>query len=282
LRLAKIKVEKVGDHWKMISSNVRRFGFTKDERQDEIKTWSIDNTSFDGPPTDAGLSYLKVGEESWELYTDLLWINRERSPTTNGPTSQIFETQFRIVIPSSPNADLKLYREMAEHLANAWYIYARGSTQIIRDVDVLDGLTARYNLIVLGDPRDNIYTMRRTSEGSAELISFLPNGGMKIAGKIYDSPGIGGIFLAPSSARTRLCLFITGIDADGLKRAVWSLPFQTGVQIADYTIVGNEYGDPSTGWTAQKYLKTKGSGGILASGYWDNMWQYSNSSGYLK
>lgn len=174
-RLATITVQRFGNHWKLSTTNVRRFGFTRDSRQDEIRTWSIDETEFDSPPADAGPSYLKTGNYTWEvlrfnkLSPDLLWISRERSPTTYGPLSQIFSHPFRIVIPSSPTANLTLYRDLAKGIANSWYIYARGSTQIIRDIDVFDGITARYNLIVLGDPRDNYYTLRRTQGGAAKL-----------------------------------------------------------------------------------------------------------------
>jgi hypothetical protein len=36
-------------------------------------------------------------------------------------------------------------------------------------VDVLDGLAAQYNLIVLGGPIDNLYTRRREKEGVSTM-----------------------------------------------------------------------------------------------------------------
>ncbi|KAJ3273129.1 hypothetical protein HDV01_004768 [Terramyces sp. JEL0728] len=226
------RVDCSGNHWKLSTTNVRRFGFARDHRQDEIDTWSIDGTEFNSPPNDAGPSYLKVGN-TWE------------------------------------------------HISTNWYMYGRGSVQIIKDVDVLDGIAARYNLIVLGDPRDNAYTLRRSQGGAAKLVTFLPNGGLQIVDRVYDQPGTGALFLAPSPARTRLCLFITGVDYLGLLRATWTIPFQTGVQVPDYMIVGEEYGDPSSGWTAVGGAPTKGSGGILAAGYWNNTWEFDPSIGYL-
>ncbi|KAJ3322034.1 hypothetical protein HDV06_003635 [Boothiomyces sp. JEL0866] len=279
-RVAKIRVDRLGAHWKLSTTNVRRFGFARDHRQDEIDTWSIDGTQFNSPPNDAGPSYLKVGDK-WELAADLLWISRERNPTTYGPTSLIFSQPFRIVIPSSPSANLSLYTHLAQHISTSWYMYGRGSVQIIKDVDVLDGVTARYNLIVLGDPRDNVYTLRRTQGGASKLVTFLPDGGLQIADRVYDQPGTGAVFLAPSPARTRLCLFVTGVDYLGLLRALWTIPFQTGVQVPDYMIVGEEYGDPSSGWTAVGGSPTKGSGGILAAGFWNNTWEFDPSAGYL-
>ena len=173
---------------------------------------------------------------------------------------------------------------MAQQIANSWYLYGRGSVQIIRDVDVLDGITARYNLIVLGDPRVNQYTLSRTKAGTSKLLQFLPDGGIQIRDSVFNSPGTGSIFLAPSSARTRLGLFITGIDADGLLRALWTIPFRTGIQVPDYTIMSEEYGDPCTGWMSKSGIdgepKTKGIGGILALGYWNFEWNFLESAGF--
>lgn len=45
-------------------------------------------------------------------------------------------------------------------------------------------------------------------------------------------------------------LFIGGTDIQGFLRAAWSIPFRTGLMVPDYMIVGPEFGDPSSGWTA--------------------------------
>jgi hypothetical protein len=103
----------------------------------------------------------------------------------------------------------------------------------------------------------------------------------------YEQPGTGVIFLAPSPTRTRTPLYISGMDIPGLKRAAWSVPFRTGLTIPDYFVIGEEYGDPSTGWTADDGAPyggagTKGPGGILAAGYWNNTWDFDPRCGYLK
>jgi hypothetical protein len=76
-------------------------------------------------------------------------------------------------------------------------------------------------------------------------------------------------------------LYIGGTDEDGFIKAVWSVPFRTGMLVPDYMVLGREYGDPSTGWTARGN-QTKGIGAILAAGYWSNTWEYDERSGYLK
>ncbi|KAK5668312.1 hypothetical protein QVD99_005343 [Batrachochytrium dendrobatidis] len=285
-RLATIRVHRYENIWVLNTTNVRRFGFTHDERQKEITSWSIDGTDFSKSPADAGPSYLRV-DGVWQVADDLLWISRERHPSTYGPANLIFSHPFRIVIPSEGVENLKLYYHLAQHIASSWYLFGLGSTQIIHDVDVLDGVAAMFNLIVLGGPNDNMYTRRRSQEGGSRQITFLPSGGFKLHDRTFERPGTGALFLSPSPTRTRLGLFIAGIDAIGLQRAAWTIPFRTGIEVPDYMIVGDEYGDAATGWTAGNGSPfggagTKGVGGVFAAGYWNNTWDYDDRCGYLK
>ena len=107
-------------------------------------------------------------------------------------------------------------------------------------------------------------------------MKYLPSGGVELDHHKYDEPGTGVLFLAPSPTRTRSAVYVTGVDLDGLSRAAWSLPFRTGVMIPDYFIVGKEFGDPTTGWTAGDGAPlggagTKGVGGVLAAGGHDDV-----------
>lgn len=167
---------------------------------------------------------------------------------------------------------------MAQILLDEWYLFARGGSQIIKDVDVLDGVAARYNLIVLGSCSENMYTKRRADAGISKIVTYLPSGGVQIQDRTYENQGTGVLFLAPSSSRTRLCLIVSGVDELGLLRAIWSIPFRTGLEMADYIVVGDPYGDPATGWTGSESRE----GGILATGFWNNTWEFDISSGYLK
>ena len=115
----------------------------------------------------------------------------------------------------------------------------------------------------------------------------MPSGGFKLHDRTFERPGTGALFLSPSPTRTRLGLFIAGIDAIGLQRAAWTIPFRTGIEVPDYMIVGDEYGDAATGWTAGNGSPfggagTKGVGGVFAAGYWNNTWDYDDRCGYLK
>ncbi|KAI9333717.1 hypothetical protein BDR26DRAFT_868064 [Obelidium mucronatum] len=290
-RLAQIRVHREGNHWILNTINVRRFGFLKDSRA-TIDTWEIDGMRFNEPPK-IGPSYLRKDDETeWKLVPDLLWISEERYWSTYGPAVQILNHPFLIVVPSNPTTiSSETYHRNAQLIATSWYLYGRGGTQIIRDIDVRDGIAAKYHLIVLGGPKDNLFTRRREKEGGAEgnakLVKFLESGGFQIDTKKYEAPGTGMLFLAPSPTRTLMGMYITGIDELGFKRAVWTIPFRTGLMVPDYLVVGDEYGDPATGWTAgdgNPYggAGTKGTGGIFAAGYWSNFWEFDSRCGYLK
>jgi hypothetical protein len=170
-RLATIRVHRVGDgtKWVLNTTNVRRFGFLKDDRA-KISSWSIDGQDFNEPPK-VGPSYLRKeienGSYQWQLTPDLLWISEERYSSTYGPASQIFNHPFLIVIPSNPKGDPAIYRQAAQHLATSWFLHGRGGTQIIRDVDVRDGISAKYHLIVLGGSKDNSFAKKREGEGAS-------------------------------------------------------------------------------------------------------------------
>ncbi|KAI9202381.1 uncharacterized protein BJ171DRAFT_514823 [Polychytrium aggregatum] len=288
-RLGIIRVHRHGTQWIFNTTNVRRFMFVEDIRDEQLQSWSIDGTDFAHPPQ-FGRSYLRTeGSETWVLSEDLIWLSVERHPSTYGPIHQILNHPFRIVIPSNPPPEeADIFRKAAQHLAASWYLFGRGTTQIVRDTEVLDGLAARFNLIVLGGPSVNLYAKRREDEiKQSNLVHFLPSGGFQIANKKYELPGTGILFLAPSPTRARMGVFIAGTDEIGFHRALWSLPFRTGLTVPDYLVVGDEYGDPSTGWTAgsgNAYggAGTKGTGGVFAAGYWNNMWEYDPRCGYLK
>ncbi|KAJ3388598.1 hypothetical protein HDU92_001416 [Lobulomyces angularis] len=307
-RLGKIAVSIVENKMFIKTTNIRRFQFLaeplwKYKRRNllsrpppgiwrsEIAEWHVDNTYFNSTPK-IGPSYLNsdLQADTWTVSKDFLWISEERHFSTYGPASNVLSNPFVIVIPSNLTSNnswkKNMYYKMAQLLALSWYVHARGGTQILLDSQIHDGDAARYNMIVLGGPLDNLWTRRREKENKAgNMVNFLENGrGFQIGKRNYTGPGVGIIFNAPNPTRTRLAIFLDGTDENGLAKAVWNVPFRAGMMVPDYLVFGEEYGDPSTGWTApgKKKIATKGSGGILAAGYWSNHWEYDDRCGYLK
>jgi hypothetical protein len=189
--MGKIHVKRKGNHWKLVCHNIRRLSFMPDERLASVTSFTIDKTEFKLSPS-VGPSYLKLPDGTWEMVTDLLWISKERHAITYGPAMNVLENQFIIVIPQNTSIWNGVYLHMARQLALSWYIHARGNVQIITDDQVYDSHSARYNMIVLGGPEHNVWTQRRSKEGSASLVNFLERfGGYQIGKRVYQDEGTG-------------------------------------------------------------------------------------------
>lgn len=124
-----------------------------------------------------------------------------------------------IVIPSEKSDKTEIFYHMAQQISASWYIYGRGMTQILRDDEVFDGDAARYNMIVLGGPKENKWTARREHEGNAVMgeiillvddysyfvVSFLADGGFQIGDRKYTEKGTGTCSLKRSSRLIPSC-----------------------------------------------------------------------------
>jgi hypothetical protein len=74
-----------------------------------------------------------------------MWINKERHPNTYGPAMHILNHPFIIVVPSHQSQNLTDYLHIARQIATSWYLCCKGTTTIVKDVDLLDGLAAKYS-----------------------------------------------------------------------------------------------------------------------------------------
>lgn len=89
-RLGSINIRRFPNRWELSTSNIRRFGFVRDPRQEGVQTWSVDGTEFNKPPSASGPSYSKLSADSaWVEEQDFLWIRRERHPSTYGPIQNV-------------------------------------------------------------------------------------------------------------------------------------------------------------------------------------------------
>ncbi|RKO98076.1 hypothetical protein CXG81DRAFT_4007, partial [Caulochytrium protostelioides] len=316
--------------WTMTTRNIRRFHFLPLARPPigepaalpTIASWVIDGQRFESGPA-YGPSYVRSStlEEPtpgavWEPSGDLLWTTRERHPLTYGPMAQMLAHPFRIVLPTLPSVSptaARQYRRIAARIAQSWYVAARGGTQIVDDVDVRDGLSAQFHLIVLGGPEANRYTAREQKEGALTgMVTFLGSNddtgsggcsragedgwspGFRIGDATFMAPGTGIAFLAASPAKMRLVTYLVGHDAAGLARAAAALPWQTGTMVPDYVVLGPQWGqfgvmDPDVDVDVPHDgaepppgpVPHRGAGGLLAAGYWNNRWNFDERSGYL-
>lgn len=153
--------------------------------------------------------------------------------------------------------------EIALQVSRNLFQYFLADTEIICGTD--DGSSARGNVIslALGDefppcirpafPIDLIAKqglVLRKCEGTSSVFKL--------------QEGLGAIFLRPLP-NERLELVIWGFDRLGLRLAARLLPMLTGVGQPDFSVVSER-----CAW--------EGAGGVLAMGFFDSLWNISNSS----
>jgi len=233
----------------------------------------------------------------------------EKGPDTYGPARLVAESPFFFVVggqkeecEASKGADGNCSRQPslshlmlsgAVYLANLHHSAADANPQILLDEQVTDSMRAGANLILFGSPKDNKVVRHYQQQGllpvrfgpmaAAANLPEVPDGAFAIGKCIFQGPSVGVIFTFPlrkglsvGDARAgALGLVIVGADEDGL-RDVLSLgqptippmvrPPYANMQ-PDFVVTGPE-------------LTWKGIGGVLASGYWGNSWEFLPESSY--
>ncbi|KAG9297457.1 hypothetical protein G9A89_020858 [Geosiphon pyriformis] len=269
-RLGKIKVEikdgPVKSVWNLHTSNIRRFSLV----QEKTNSWPffiIDGKSFFSDES-SHLNFFKINNE-WEISTDETWKLTERNSKDYGPASQILESPGPLQIVFGTRCSPKLltqFLEIAQEIANSWHLYGNGDSLILTDSEFKNDISKdRYNLVLLGGPKENLVT-GEVLENRPSEVKFEKDGSYKISNKHYQEKGTGILFLHPFNGQ--LALIIAGIDSKGLDIAAKLFPKRTGVPIPDWIIVG-----PEISW--------KGAGGLLGAGFWDNQWNYNPAIAYL-
>lgn len=287
-RLSKIHVLRISDtEWELKTSNIRRFGIEKVFGIDMPVSIRID---YSDPillnnnllPDNHFCKEDATGK--WRTCDNLTWKLSERHPGNYGPMGIIFERHVVIVIGTrgSPEETQKYY-DFAITLSNQLYVIGRYSVPIIKDSNFALSVYSSddSNLILLGGPHTNLISQ---SFAKYFPVRFQVNRNILTIGDyVFNAaksltPGpFGCIFLSPfpntkiASSEiqlTRMALVITGTNAAGFDLASRMVPVSSGLQIPDYLIV-------------TKDLLSKGAGGIVAAGYWNNFWNFDLHSGYV-
>jgi len=87
------------------------------------------------------------------------------------------------------------------------------------------------------------------------------------SGHTYRGKGVGAIYLHPMS-RGRLLMIICGTDEKGFERAAKLFPYRTGVGQPDWIVTGPK-------------MDTLGMQGVVAAGYYSNLWDIESSVSYF-
>jgi len=236
---------------------------------EQINQINIDGENF----SIEGESYFCKLEKSntWHQCTkEEIKSKEERMPENMGPARQILEKDFIIVYGSNGSKEQTKNRiERAVFIANDWFLRGRGSVEIYSDKEIMNLNIQNKNLILLGGPKTNIVSNMFIQDNS--FISYEhQKDAINIDGAgSFQNPGTGFQFLTFSEYKNNktLALIIGGIDEKGFSNTFQIFPFSSGVTVPDFMIINNEF-------------KSKGSGGILAAGFWSNDWSFNPAIGY--
>lgn len=288
-RIGKIRVSRFSNEWYLKTSNIRRFGIKEVEGYELPTTIRIDQS--DPIPVTPNLypSIHFCKEDStgkWKTCEGVTWTFYERNPDNYGPMRIVFEKFTVIIVGTLGSAEeATWYEKQAILLSNQLYIVGKHYVPIIKDSDFV---TSEYsesdsNLLLIGGPHTNLVSQYFAKyfpvrfHGNRSQISLGDYVFNSRHNMIEPEDPLGCIFLAalpniaspgPASHLSRLALVIAGTSLEGVNLAARMIPVASGLHIPDYLIV-------------TKDIKSKGSGGIIAAGYWNNFWGFDLTSAYV-
>eukprot|EP01125_Pyxidicula_operculata_P009720 TRINITY_DN318_c2_g1_i1.p1 TRINITY_DN318_c2_g1~~TRINITY_DN318_c2_g1_i1.p1 ORF type:complete len:777 (+),score=119.56 TRINITY_DN318_c2_g1_i1:180-2510(+) len=209
--------------------------------------------------------YLPPGISTWEIVEGDNWMDNQKHPLNYGPTFQVWEAPIVLVYGTAGDEnETKLTRSYARNIANIMWYRGRFNIQIYSDINLPNNIKFQ-NIITIGDPTLNYFTRSIANNLPVKFYGKFPS----INGQIFSSKSTGITFLSPGLSRNNVIVVLAGTDNKGLKKAFDLLPIASAITMPDYAIAG-----PDWGWA--------GSSGLLAVGFWDNNWNYSDDLGYIK
>ncbi|EGG15274.1 hypothetical protein DFA_10108 [Cavenderia fasciculata] len=254
-----------GLKWIITSQNVRRFGFVPFDECPQSIELDGDSFSYHQYPQ---ITYFS--DEGWDTTGNNEWLLQEKQPLTYGPISLVLEFQLTIVYGTKGTYEQEVAnREIAIYLANTLYYQERYSVTVMPDTDFTSSVFAMSNVILISGPQANAAS---NSIKSTFPVQYRSEGGFMIGPNTFTGDGLGLVFLSPcpSSVTRQGCLIamIDGTDADGLYKALNLFPIKSTYAVPDYAVTsGNNYG-------------YSGSAGLMALGFWNNLWQFDSSNSY--
>lgn len=234
---------------------------------------------------DYEMCYLLQAESTWMTcqpeitdHTGDLAVSPVRSvKSTNirdrqqyGPARRVAEKEFIIVAGTQGTSDsTQKLLHYSVLLANLFYMTSDTTVRVLKDTDInITNLNA-LNMILLGNPAENLYTGRFLSHLSN---LYIRQEMIQLSTCRFSHLRTGLLTLAPNG-KEYLVLILMGNSLQGLED-VLKLAFPTippmarspfSNQVPDYVVTG-----PDTG--------AKGPGGYLCAGFWGNSWEYKSDS----
>ncbi|KAI9138058.1 hypothetical protein BKA69DRAFT_1127679 [Paraphysoderma sedebokerense] len=277
--VGRIKVTQRGSEWELKTRNIKRFEFVELEGMVRPRRVNLDGTAFDVVPK---RMYCREKQGRWGVCDGEEWKVKERSPRTYGPARQAFETGSITIVYSTTSA---AYGVAASNLARDLYYIGRFAPTLIPLTEVLSrGNIAESNettsaivtnLAIIAPVTEltQITSFLRSSSPSVAstpetLVNPLPSStGFILGNRKFTSPSHSLLYLTPFN-KQQLALVVSGNSEEATLRAASQIPINSVNPIPDY-LVTNE----KSTWM--------GLGGVVASGFWGNEWQFEERVGFI-
>lgn len=195
------------------------------------------------------------------------------------PVTLLLDTpsRFLLVQPTSVHAvDSRkaAYACISRRWAHDLLAYTTIPTHTIQDSDI-SSMSSSSSHVYLGGPDENLALSTVSGGTGIPFVTHLGSGQFKIRDRLFAEPGIGLLYSIPhrghldaEEGAQQRSVVLSGTDAEGIERAARLLPVRTGVPLPEWIVVGRD-------------CDRFGMGGVLAAGWYDNQWGWSEAMSYL-
>jgi predicted esterase len=254
----------------LATENVARFALQGDVGE-ACRELIVDGQRLSFAPGDADQVELLRRENSWTVYRPGrdTPVGQQKSPRSAGPFKRAFDRRFLVVIGTAGDgAEDRELIERARFDVGTWWYRANATPEVYTDVEFLaleKKPQAERNVILYGN--------RDTNSAWAQLIGASPvdarRGALVVGEREFQGDDLGAVFVRPRRDVSTGAL--VGAFADtgiaGARSGYRLAPFISGVGYPDYAVFSKE-------------ILTRGDGGVLAAGWFDEAWQLQ-SGGFL-
>ena len=256
--------------WKMTTRNVRRFSIQSIPDVPFPSICIVDGISLECTNAERGHYHYSEASKNWQISMGEDWKRRERHLENAGPMRQIFHGPVSLIYGTQRKEETSTLAQLAVRIANL--LIARGHALVhIYSDETVPASALMENVILLGGPEWNAAAVQLLSQNASLLYaSAFRNFTIHICGETYIQKGTGAALLGSrtnESGDSALMLLVTGTDIEGIQNAVRVIPTFPNAEIPDYVVI-----DHTFLW--------KGSGSILAAGYWGNHWECRSDISY--
>lgn len=237
---------------KIATENVRRLHVAGSTSKAELE--------IDGARVKASRSdwYLR-GPEGWRP-DEAGRPDPEKSARKSGPFKLAFGNGFVLVYGASGSeSENRELLELARWISESWWYRGNGSTTILSDREFLarGPALASHNVILLGNADTNAAWKSVVPKSCPIAVQ---RGSLRLGDKSHEGAGLAALFVYPRADGSGLVGAFADTGSAGTRLLETVPVFVSGVGLPDYALFGPD-------------VFTKGDGGVLAAGWFDQAWK---------